>query len=71
MRSRAGAGREDVGTFLLLPGAGGRAWYWHRPVPGLERRGHRVAPAREQGRPAELAGVLDALVTNGTTRLQG
>ncbi len=43
MRSRAGAGREDVGTFLLLPGAGGRAWYWDRLVPELGRRGHRAA----------------------------
>jgi pimeloyl-ACP methyl ester carboxylesterase len=43
MSSAAGAGREDVGTpFLLLPGAGGRAWYWHRLVPELERRGHRA-----------------------------
>ncbi|MBM7805286.1 pimeloyl-ACP methyl ester carboxylesterase [Geodermatophilus bullaregiensis] len=29
-------------TFLLVPGAGGRAWYWHRLVPELERRGHRA-----------------------------
>ena len=43
MSSAAGAGREDVGTpFLLVPGAGGRAWYWHRLVPELERRGHRA-----------------------------
>ncbi len=29
-------------TFLLVPGAGGQAWYWHRLVPELERRGHRA-----------------------------
>ena len=29
-------------TFLLIPGAGGDAWYWHRLVPELERRGHRA-----------------------------
>jgi pimeloyl-ACP methyl ester carboxylesterase len=29
-----------VTTFLLLPGAGGEAWYWHRVVPELTARGH-------------------------------
>ena len=28
--------------FLLIPGAGGTAWYWHRLVPELERKGHDV-----------------------------
>jgi pimeloyl-ACP methyl ester carboxylesterase len=27
-------------TFLLIPGAGGTAWYWHRLIPELRRRGH-------------------------------
>ncbi len=27
-------------TFVLIPGAGGEAWYWHRLVAELERRGH-------------------------------
>jgi pimeloyl-ACP methyl ester carboxylesterase len=27
-------------TFVLIPGAGGQAWYWHRLVSELERRGH-------------------------------
>lgn len=31
-------------TFGLIPGAGGDAWYWHRLVPELEDRGHRVVP---------------------------
>lgn len=26
--------------FLLIPGAGGAAWYWHRVLPELRRRGH-------------------------------
>jgi pimeloyl-ACP methyl ester carboxylesterase len=26
-------------TFVLIPGAGGSAWYWHRVVDELERRG--------------------------------
>lgn len=29
-----------MATFVLIPGAGGRAWYWHRLVPEL--RGHDV-----------------------------
>jgi pimeloyl-ACP methyl ester carboxylesterase len=29
-------------TFVLIPGAGGRAWYWHRVVPELTARGHEV-----------------------------
>ena len=29
-------------TFVLIPGAGGQAWYWHRVVPELERHGVRA-----------------------------
>lgn len=28
--------------FVLLPGAGGASWYWHRVVPLLEAAGHEV-----------------------------
>jgi pimeloyl-ACP methyl ester carboxylesterase len=31
-------------TFLLLPGAGGEAWFWHRVVPELAARGHKPLP---------------------------
>ncbi len=31
-------------TFVLVPGAGGDTWFWHRLVAELERRGHRVLP---------------------------
>ena len=27
-------------TYVLIPGAGGEAWYWHRVVAELDRRGH-------------------------------
>ena len=27
-------------SFLLIPGAGGSAWYWHLVIAELERRGH-------------------------------
>jgi pimeloyl-ACP methyl ester carboxylesterase len=29
-------------TFVLIPGAGGAAWYWHRIVPLLEQAGHEA-----------------------------
>jgi pimeloyl-ACP methyl ester carboxylesterase len=29
-------------TYLLISGAGGDAWYWHRVVPLLEAEGHRA-----------------------------
>jgi len=29
-----------MSTFVLIPGAGGVAWYWHRVVPLLEGAGH-------------------------------
>jgi pimeloyl-ACP methyl ester carboxylesterase len=31
-----------VSTYVLIPGAGGVAWYWHRVVPLLEGAGHDV-----------------------------
>ena len=31
-----------MSTFVLVPGAGGVAWYWHRLVPELERLGHQA-----------------------------
>ena len=33
------AGRR---TFVLIPGAGGSAWYWHRIVPLLQAAGHEA-----------------------------
>jgi Alpha/beta hydrolase family len=29
-----------MSKFVLIPGAGGAAWYWHRVVPLLEQAGH-------------------------------
>jgi pimeloyl-ACP methyl ester carboxylesterase len=31
-----------VATFVLIPGAGGIAWYWHRVVPLLQAAGHEA-----------------------------
>src|SRR5687767_2843801 len=51
-------------TFLLIPGAGGSAWYWHRLVPELRRRGHEAIavdlPAADDS--AGLAEYTDAAV---------
>src|SRR5262249_42418652 len=30
--------------FLLIPGAGGSAWYWHLVAPKLQERGHEAVP---------------------------
>jgi pimeloyl-ACP methyl ester carboxylesterase len=42
-----------MATFVLIPGAGGDAWYWHRVVPELETQGHDVVavtlPAGDDG----------------------
>jgi pimeloyl-ACP methyl ester carboxylesterase len=31
-----------MSLFVLIPGAGGAAWYWHRVVPELRDRGHEA-----------------------------
>jgi hypothetical protein len=31
-----------VSTFVLIPGAGGAAWYWHRIVPLIKQAGHEA-----------------------------
>src|SRR4051794_27966584 len=31
-------------ALVLVPGAGGQAWYWHRIVPELARRGLAAVP---------------------------
>lgn len=33
-----------MARFVLVPGAGGDAWYWHRLVPELRDRGHDAVP---------------------------
>jgi pimeloyl-ACP methyl ester carboxylesterase len=45
-----------MSTFVLVPGAGGAAWYWHRVAPELERRGH-TAKAVDLPGPDENAGL--------------
>jgi pimeloyl-ACP methyl ester carboxylesterase len=35
-------GSDGSATYLLLPGAGGEAWYWHLVAPLLRAQGHEV-----------------------------
>lgn len=57
--------------YVLIPGAGGRAWYWHLLAPGLAERGHRAIavelPADDdtKGLPAYAQAVLDAVGAAG------
>jgi pimeloyl-ACP methyl ester carboxylesterase len=47
-----------MATFVLVPGAGGDSWYWHRLTPLLEAAGHEVvAPDLPAG--DEQAGLLE------------
>src|ERR1035438_1661270 len=39
MMSQGGA---RPGTYVLIPGAGGAAWYWNRVVPLLQEAGHEA-----------------------------
>jgi pimeloyl-ACP methyl ester carboxylesterase len=54
-------------TYVLVPGAGGDAWYWHLVAPRLRARGHEVlAPALPAGDDAAGLGeyadtVVDAI----------
>ena len=31
-----------MSRFVLIPGAGGAGWYWHRVIPLLEAAGHQA-----------------------------
>lgn len=51
-------------TYVLIPGAGGAAWYWHRLEPELRRRGHDVVAVDLPGddERAGLAAYADIVV---------
>jgi hypothetical protein len=67
MISEAGCGREDMTTFLLVPGAGGDDYFFHRLVTALEERGHRGIAVRlpAEDESAGLAAYADAIVGAG------
>src|SRR5450759_5253446 len=35
-------GEARLRTYVLIPGAGGAAWYWNRVVPLLQKAGHEA-----------------------------
>ena len=53
-----------MSTFVLVPGAGGMGWYWHRLVPELERLGHEAIAVdiREDDPRLGLEDYADAVV---------
>lgn len=59
---------HDSRNFVLVPGAGGSAWYWHRLVAELGRRGHTAVavdlPAADDT--AGLHEYADAIVAAAT-----
>ncbi|MCW3004465.1 MAG: alpha/beta hydrolase, partial [Conexibacter sp.] len=68
MSFAASSGLRDMTTparYVLLPGAGGDAWYWHLVAPLLEARGHDVVavelPCGDDS--AGLAEYADAVVS--------
>ncbi|WP_377266891.1 alpha/beta fold hydrolase [Peterkaempfera sp. SMS 1(5)a] len=53
-----------MSAFVLVPGAGGAAWYWHRVVPELQARGHGAVAVELPGadESAGLPEYTDAVV---------
>jgi pimeloyl-ACP methyl ester carboxylesterase len=62
-------------TFVLVPGAGGAAWYWHRVVPLLEEAKHEAIAVDLPGDDARAGlsvyaeRVLDAIGTREVVRV--
>ena len=63
--------------FVLIPGAGGEAWYWHRVVPLLRAAGHDATavqlPAGDEtaGLDRYVETIVEAAGTGGDTALVG
>jgi pimeloyl-ACP methyl ester carboxylesterase len=60
-----------MATFVLVPGAGGEAWYWHRLVPELQSLGHEAIavdlPAADDAAGwAEYATAIEAAIGGRT-----
>jgi pimeloyl-ACP methyl ester carboxylesterase len=62
-------------SFILIPGAGGSAWYWHLLAPRLEQRGHEAVPVAlpaaddTAGLPEYAAAVIRAIGTREPRRI--
>jgi pimeloyl-ACP methyl ester carboxylesterase len=53
-----------MASFILVPGAGGMAWYWHRSVPRIRRAGHEAIAVDLPGddRHSGLAAYADIVI---------
>ena len=69
MSLASGDGPDCMTTFLLVPGAGGDDWFFHRLVAALEERGHRGIAVRlpADDESAGLAAYADAIVAAGAS----
>jgi pimeloyl-ACP methyl ester carboxylesterase len=62
-------------TFILVPGAGGSAWYWHLVAPKLEELGHEAVPVAlpavddRAGLPQYAAAVVRAIGNRNPKRV--
>lgn len=62
-------------AFVLIPGAGGRAWYWHLVVRPLQERGHEALPVElpaandRAGLPQHAAAVVRAIGKRDPSRV--
>ena len=60
-----------MSTFVLIPGAGGAGWYWHRVVPQLREAGHQaiavdLPAADDSAGLSEYAGIVAATIGDRT-----
>jgi Alpha/beta hydrolase family len=54
-----------MASFVLVPGAGGMAWYWHRAVPLIRAAGHEPVAVDLPGddRQAGLTTYADIIIS--------
>lgn len=65
-----------MSTYVLIPGAGGAAWYWHRVLPLLRHAGHRAVAVDLPGADAraglaEYAQLVSAAIEGREVGLAG
>ena len=60
---------DAMASYVLVPGAGGSGWYWHRVVAELVRRGHKAVAVDLPGTDpsAGLAEYSDLIVAGART----
>jgi hypothetical protein len=58
-----------MALFVLVPGAGGMAWYWHRVVPLLGSAGHEAIAVDLPGDDRDARGTKRCLVAQSGTEI--